>query len=60
MNDDDVSLVDISTTYIILQDKIYFLNLTLMNVNLSTIYGTINLVEGFERANIMLRNRTIF
>ena len=60
MNEGDVCLVDCATTYTILQDKRYFLNLTLTNVNASTISGIANLIEGFERANKMLPNGTRF
>ena len=56
MNEDDVCLVDCATTHTILRDKRYFLELTLIKENVSTISGTINLVEGFGRANIMLPN----
>ena len=56
MNKGDVCLVDCVTTHTILQEKRYFLNLALMNGNVSTICGTKNLVEGFGRANIMLSN----
>ena len=44
----------------ILRDKRYFLDLTLINANMSTIFCTANLIEGFERANIMLPNGTRF
>ena len=60
MNEDDVCLVDCATTHTILRDKIYFLELILIKANVSTISGTINLVEGFGRANIMLPNGTRF
>ena len=60
MNEEDVCLVDCATIYTILWDKIYFLGLTLIKVNVSTIFGTTNLVEGSEKANIMLPNRTRF
>ena len=42
------------------RDKRYFLELTLIKVNVSIIFGTTNLVEGFEKANIMLLNGTRF
>ena len=60
MNEGDVCLADCATTHTILQDKIYFLDLTLTNVNASTITGIVNLIEGFGRANIMLPNGTRF
>ena len=60
MNEGDVCLVDCATTHTILQDKRYFLNLTLTNANVSTISSTANLIEGFGRANIILPNGTRF
>ena len=60
MSEGNVCLVDCTTTRTILRDKRYFLDLTLINANVSTISGTANLIEGFERANIMLPNRTRF
>ena len=60
MNEDDVCLADCVTTHTILRDKKYFLELTLIKANVSTISGIINLVEGFGRANIMLPNGTRF
>ena len=60
MNEGDVCLTNNTTTHTILQDKICFLDLTLTNVNVSTISGTTNLIEGFERENIMLPNGTRF
>ena len=60
MNEGNVCLVDCTTTRTILRDKRYFLDLTLINANVSTISGTANLIEGFGRANIMLPNRTWF
>ena len=60
MNEGDVCLANCATTHIILRDKRFFLNLTLTNVNVSTIYGAANLIENSERANIMLPNGTRF
>ena len=37
MNEDDVCLVNYATTHTIFRDKIYFLDFTLKNVNVSTI-----------------------
>ena len=42
------------------RDKRYFLKLTLIKVNVSTISSIINLVEGSGRANITLPNGTKF
>ena len=60
MNEGDVCLVDCATTHTIIRHKIYFLDLTLTNVNVSTISSSANLIEGSGRANIMLPNRTKF
>ena len=60
MNEDDVCLKDCATIHTILRDKRYFLELTLIKVNVSTISGTTNLVEGCGRANITLSNGTRF
>ena len=60
MDDGDVCLADCATTHTILRDKRYFLSLTLTSSNVSTISGTSNLIEGSERANIMLPKGTRF
>ena len=60
INNSDMCLADCATTHTILRDKRYFFNLTLTNANVSTISGTSNLIEGSERANIMLPNETKF
>ena len=60
MNEGDVCLVGCATTHTILRDKRYLLYLTLTNANVSIISGTANLIEGSERANIMLTNGTRF
>ena len=54
MDDDDVCLASCATTHTILLDKSYFLSLTLISGNVSTISGTSNLIEGYGKANIML------
>ena len=60
MNENDLCLINCATTHTILRDKRYFLELTLTKANVSTIFGTTNLVEGFGRANIKLPNGTRF
>ena len=60
MNEDDVCLIGCATMHTILWDKRYFLELTLIKANISTISGTTNLVDGSGRANIMLPNGTRF
>ena len=60
MDDGDICLADYATTLTILREKTYFLNLIVTNTSLSTISGTSDSIEGFERANIMLPNGTTF
>ena len=60
MNQGDVCLVDYATTRTILRDKRYFLDLISINVNMSTLSCTGNLIEGSGKANIMLQNRIRF
>ena len=60
MNEGDVCLADCATTNTILREKIYFFNLITTNTSVSTISGTSNLIEGSERANIVLPNGTRF
>ena len=57
---DDACLANYVTTHTILRDKKYFLKLTLIKTNVSTIFGTTNLVEGSRRTNITLPNGTRF
>ena len=60
MTKDDVCLVDCETTYTILRDKRYFLELTLIKANVCTIISITNLVEDSGIGNIMLPNGTRF
>ena len=60
MNEGDVCHADCATTHKILRDKTNFLDFTLTNFNVSTIYGISNLIEGSGRANRMLPNGTRF
>ena len=50
----DICLEDCATTHSILQQKKYFSKLTLAPSNVTTIYGPVNLIEGFGRATIIL------
>ena len=55
MNDNkDVFVVESGSSHTILRDKIYFINLTLKNANISTIAGIASLIEGHGQANILL------
>ena len=44
MNEDDEYLIDCVTTHTILRDKRYFVELTLIKTNVSTISSTMNLI----------------
>ena len=44
MNEDDEYLIDCVTTHTILRDKRYFVKLTLIKTNVSTISSTMNLI----------------
>ena len=52
MYDGDVCLADSATTHTVFRDKKYFSNLKLDN-NVNIISSSANLIEGYERANIV-------
>ena len=54
----DACLVDCATTHTILCDKKYFSNLSLVKSNVNTISSPIDLIQGFERATIILPSGT--
>ena len=54
MMGEDFCLADSATTHTILKDKKYFQQLSLSKAYVNTISGSSNLIEGSERANIML------
>ena len=56
----DTCLVDCATTHTILHDKKYFSNLTLVQSNVNTISGPVDLTNGFGRATIILPSGTQF
>ena len=56
----DTCPVDCATTHIILGDKKYFSNLTLVLFNVQTISGPVDLIKCSERATIVLPNGTKF
>ena len=56
----DACLVDCATTYTILRDKKYFSNLTLVQSNVNTISGLVDLIKGSGRATIILHSGTQF
>ena len=56
----DTSLVDCATTHTILRYKKYFSNLTLVQSNVNTILGLVDLIKGLGRATIILPSGTQF
>ena len=55
----DICLADCVTTHSILLQKKYFSQLTLAPSNVTTIFGLVNLIEGFGKATIILPGGTI-
>ncbi|KAB2051067.1 hypothetical protein ES319_A12G030600v1 [Gossypium barbadense] len=51
-------LADSATIHRILKDKKYFSHLTISNAHVNTISGNSKLIEGFERAIILLPKGT--
>ena len=60
INDADICLTDSATMHTIFKAKKYFSHLILGETNVNTISGTIKLIEGSGRANILLSKRTKF
>ena len=54
----DICLADSATTHTILRDPKYFLELIPIQVKVNTISGPVDLIEGSERASILLPNNT--
>ena len=54
----EICLVYCVTTHTILRDKKYFSNLTLVQSNVNTILGHVDLIKGFGRATIILPSGT--
>jgi hypothetical protein len=54
---EDLCLAGSYTTHTILRDKKYFQYLILNKASIHTILGSSNLIEGFERTNIILRKK---
>jgi hypothetical protein len=53
INKVDTCLVDSATTHTILKDKKYFSYSVKRETNVSAIYGTLGIIEGFGRANVL-------
>lgn len=58
INPEDLCLVDSATTNTILRNDKYFSSLVMQKANVQTISGSINLIEGSGRANILLPEGT--
>ena len=54
----DVWLVDSETTHIILRDRKYLLDVKLLEGNVNTIFGPVELIEGSGRVIILLASAT--
>ena len=53
-NDEDLCLADKATTHTILKSNKFFSCLVMREVNVSTISGTTNIIEGSRRATVLL------
>ena len=60
INGGEIYLADSATTHTILRDQKYFSHITLVDANVNTISGPVNLIDGSWRAAIMLPCGTIF
>ena len=60
INDGEICLADSATTHTILWDQKYFSHKTLVEANVNTISGPVDLIDGYRRATIMLPCGTIF
>ena len=60
INGGEICLADSATTHTIIRDQKYFSHITLVEANVNTISGPTDLIDGFERATIMLPCGTIF
>ena len=58
MFDGEICLADSATTHTILQNKMYFLNLNLIKVNVNIISALIDFIESTGRAMIILTKGT--
>ena len=60
INGGEICLTDSATTHTILRDQKYFSHITLVEANVNTISGLIDLIDGSGRATIMLPCGMIF
>jgi len=57
-NDEDLCLANSATTHTILKSNKFFSCLVMCEVNVSTISGTTNIIEGSGRATVLLPRGT--
>jgi len=57
-NDEDICLIDSATTHTILKSNTFFSCLVMREVNVSSISGTTNIIEGFRRVIVLLPRGT--
>ena len=58
VNNGDICLADSATTHTILKNKAYFHHLVMKEANVSTIFGSTNIIEGSGRVSILLPGGT--
>ena len=54
INPEELCLLDSATTHTIFRNDKYFSSLVMQKANVQTISGSINLIEGSGRANVLL------
>ena len=55
---EDICLIDSGTTHTIFKNKKYFSHLSMGKINVTTIFGSTNMIEGFGRAIVILPKGT--
>lgn len=56
--ENDICIVDSGTTHTILRSKKYFLQSTSTKINVDTIFGCANMIEGYGRVHVIFPNGT--
>jgi len=57
---ENICLIDFGTTHTILKNEKYFSHLSMSKINVTTIFGSTNMIEGFGRAIVILSKGTKF
>ena len=55
---EDICLIDSGTTHTIYKNKKYFSHLSMRKINVTTIFGSTNMIEGFGRAIVIFSKGT--